>query len=310
MGLKEDVGNFAMAMIGPWLFIGMAVAHFPRTFISIVSSGQYSKLFSPSEFLAIAFGQFWGTVGPEIKEDFKPRVVPVLEGRVRDGNIVPEPVSEPISGIVMEVGAGSGMWTDVLAGFTAVGSSDSGPDGPASNLRRRKTHASGGGITKIYGVEPNEISAASLRKRVNDLGLDGIYEVVPVGIEQVTDPTAWNGQIPEGSLDCIVCVCCLCSIPDQEKNIQYLYKLLKPGGRWYIHEHVKVTHGGILLRLYQGKSYVGFFHSIVVGGCQLCRSTLQNILAAGPFSEVNVGQPTDQPRYEVIPWVMGVLKKK
>ncbi|KAM3475953.1 hypothetical protein MY8738_007184 [Beauveria namnaoensis] len=309
MGLKEDVGNFAMAMIGPWIFIGMAVAHFPQAFMSIVSSGQYSKLLSPSEFLAVAFGQFWGTVGPEIKEDFKPRVVPVLEGRVRDGKIVQEPVSEPISGVVMEVGAGSGMWSDVLAGFTAVGSSDFGAaDGPASNLRKRKTNASDGGITKIYGVEPNEISAASLRKRVNDLGLDGIYEVVPVGIEEVTDPTAWNGQIPEGSLDCIVCVCCLCSIPDQEKNIQYLYKLLKPGGRWYIHEHVKVTRGGILLSLYQ--AYVGFFHGMVMGGCQLRRSTLQNILAAGPFSEVNVGQPTDQAGYEVIPWVMGVLKKK
>ncbi len=48
---------------------------------------------------------------------------------------------------------------------------------------------------------------------------------------------------------------------------------------------------------------------MVMGGCQLRRSTLQNILAAGPFSEVNVGQPEDDTAYEVIPWVMGVLKK-
>ncbi len=256
MGLKEDVGNFAMKMIGPWIFIGMAVAHFPPAFASIVSSGQYSKLFSPSEFLAVSFGKFWGTVGPNIKEDFKPRVIPVLDGRARDGKIVAEPVYEPLSGVIMEVGAGSGMWMDVLASFTAVGSPDAGPDGPANNLRKRKTGASGGGVTKIYGVEPNEISAASLRKRVDELGLNGIYEVVPVGIEQVTDPTAWDGEIPEGSLDCIVSICCLCSIPDQEKNIQYLYKLLKPGGRWYIHEHVKATRGGFLLGLYQGK-YLG-----------------------------------------------------
>ncbi|TQV95012.1 Methyltransferase type 11 [Cordyceps javanica] len=309
MGLREDVGDFAMKMIGPWMFVGMAVAHFPQTFASIVASGQYSKLFSPSEFLAVNFGKFWGTVGPNIREDFKPRVIPVLQGRVRDGKIVEEPVYEPVSGVIMEIGAGSGMWMDVLAGFTAAGSSNAGGDGPASNLRKRKTDnaGGGGGVTKIYGVEPNEISAASLRKRVTETGLDGIYQVVPVGIEQVTDPTAWDGEIPEGSLDCIVCICCLCSIPDQEKNIQYLYKLLKPGGRWYIHEHVKVTRGGILLRLYQ--AYVGFFHGMVMGGCTLCRSTLQNILAAGQFSEVNVAQPEGEDGFEVIPWVMGVLKK-
>ncbi|OAA71010.1 Methyltransferase type 11 [Akanthomyces lecanii RCEF 1005] len=308
MGLKEDVGNFAMKMIGPWMFIGMAVAHFPQAFTSIVSSGQYSKLFFPSEFLAVAFGKFWATVGPNIKEDFKPRVVPVLEGRVRDGKVVEEPVYEPVSGVIMEIGAGSGMWMDVLASFTAA--AGSGADGPASNLRKRKTDdASGGGgvVTKIYGVEPNAISAASLRKRVDEIGLTGTYEVVPVGIEQVTDSTAWDGEIPEGSLDCIVCICCLCSIPDQEKNLQYLYKLLKPGGRWYIHEHVKATRGGMLLRLYQ--AYVGFFHGLVMGGCQLCRPTLKNILAAGPFSEVNVSSAADDTPYEVIPWVMGVLKK-
>ncbi|KAJ6789071.1 hypothetical protein PWT90_00373 [Aphanocladium album] len=304
MGFKENAGDFAMKMIGPWIFICVSVAHFPKAFKNIISSGQYSKLFSPSEFLAVAFGLFWATVGPEIKEDFKPRVIPVLEGRVRDGKIVDEPVYEPVSGVIMEVGAGSGMWSDVIASFTAAGSA---ADGPASNLRKRKPDAAGGAVTKIYGVEPNEISAASLRKRVKDAGLDGIYEVVPVGIERVTDPTAWDGEIPEGSLDCIVCICCLCSIPDQEKNIKYLYKLLKPGGRWYIHEHVKATRGGILLRLYQ--AYVGFFHGMVMGGCQICRPTLKNILAAGPFSEVNVGQPADETAYEVVPWVVGMLKK-
>ncbi|OAA63027.1 Methyltransferase type 11 [Cordyceps fumosorosea ARSEF 2679] len=306
MGLAADAGDFAMKMIGPWIFIATAVAHFPQAFLSILSSGQYAKLLSPSEFLAEAFGRFWGTVGPSIKEDFKPRVVPVLQGRVRDGRIVDEPVYEPVSGVIMEIGAGSGMWMDVLAGFTPAAAAS---DGPAANLRKRKADEPNGGgiVTKIYGVEPNEISAASLRKRVTKLGLDGIYEVVPVGIEQVTDPTAWAGEIPEGSLDCIVCICCLCSIPDQEKNIQYLYKLLKPGGRWYIHEHVKATRGGPLLSLYQ--RYVGFFHGLVMGGCTLCRSTLENILAAGPFSEVNVGHPEDETGYEVIPWVMGILKK-
>lgn len=48
---------------------------------------------------------------------------------------------------------------------------------------------------------------------------------------------------------------------------------------------------------------------MVMGGCQICRPTLKNILAAGPFSEVNVAQPEGETAYEVIPWVMGMLKK-
>lgn len=249
MGLKKDVGEFAMKMIGPWMFISVSVSHFPQAFYSIIASGQYWKLFVPSAFLDVSFGKFWATVAPSIREDFGERVVPVLEGRVKDGKIVEEPVYEPVSGVVMEVGAGNGNWSDVFASFIDGKASGGDDTGPAGNLRKRKTGA--GGITKIYGVEPNEISAAALKKRVAELGMSDVYEVVPVGIEKVTDPTAWDGEIPEGSLDCIVCICCLCSIPDQEKNIKYLYKLLKPGGRWYFHEHVRATRGGILLRLYQ-----------------------------------------------------------
>lgn len=261
MAVSDQVFNFVMNMIGPWMFIYTNVSHFPEAVKTIIASGEYSKLFSPSEFLAVMFGKFWAAVGPSLKEDFSPRVVPVLEGRVRDGRIVEEQVYEPVSGVVMEIGAGTGMWIDVLAKFVDGHASDS-ADG-VHELRRRKNGgaaAGGGGITKIYGVEPNQISAAALRKRVEDVGLNGIYEVVPVGLEQVTDPTAWDGVIAEGSLDCIVCICCLCSIPDQAENIKYLYRLLKPGGRWYIHEHIQANRGGILMRLYQCK----FISSTVV----------------------------------------------
>jgi SAM-dependent methyltransferase len=119
--------------------------------------------------------------------------------------------------------------------------------------RRTKASADQGSISKIYGIEPNPQSYTALRQRVKDIGLEDVYEVVPVGIEDVTDPTAWDGKIEPGSVDCIVGVLCLCSIPDQEKNIHYLYNLLKPGGRWYVYEHVKATRGGLFMRLYQRK---------------------------------------------------------
>lgn len=141
-------------------------------------------------------------------------------------------MNKPVSGVVLEVGAGSGMWADVFAKI---------------NTRS--------GLKRVYGIEPNLTSAAALKQRVKEVGLEGTYEVVPVGIEALNDPTAWAGRIEPGSVDCIVTILCLCSIPEPEKNIRLLYECLKEGGRWYAYEHVQVEvgRGGWLLRQYQRK---------------------------------------------------------
>lgn len=62
-----------------------------------------------------------------------------------------------------------------------------------------------------------------------------------------------SGRIAEESVDCIVSVLCLCSIPDAKTNIAELYRCLKPGGRWYVYEHViAFPEQGWGMRLYQG----------------------------------------------------------
>jgi SAM-dependent methyltransferase len=136
------------------------------------------------------------------------------------------------------------MWADV---FAKVGGGVGGHD---EQLRYRK---GGNGLTRVYGIEPNPQSAAALRQRVKEVGLEGVYEVVPVGIESINDPTAWDGRIEPGTVDSIVTILCLCSIPEPEKNIKLLYESLKKGGRWYAYEHVQVEQGGFLLRAYQCK---------------------------------------------------------
>ncbi|KAG0339848.1 hypothetical protein BG000_001191 [Podila horticola] len=174
------------------------------------------------------------------------RVIALLEGRVKGGCIHDEVVSTPIHGTVLEIGAGSGMWVDVLARFR------NNVDAAGGLHNRKKTgKKTGRSIIKIYGVEPNPISAKALQKRVIEVGLQDIYQVVPVGIESVNDPSAWDGKIEPGSVDCIFGCLCLCSIPEPEKNIHLLYKLLKPGGHWFVNEHVKITRGSPLLRFYQ-----------------------------------------------------------
>ena len=241
--------------------MAISARHIPATIDALVRANAWSALFSLSAFREALFGQFWATVGPQVKEGAEITVIPLLEGRVVEGKVVDERVGLPVGGVVMEVGAGSGMWADVFKKIRAI-DNDGNETAAAGDVRRRSTRQSAknaapaqGLISKIYGIEPNPQSYTALRQRVKEIGLDDVYEVVPVGIEDITDPKAWDGRIEPGSVDCIVSVLCLCSIPDQEKNVRHLYDLLKPGGRWYVYEHVKATRGGLPMRLYQRECF-------------------------------------------------------
>lgn len=56
--------------------------------------------------------------------------------------------------------------------------------------------------------------------------------MLPIGIDDFNNPTARGANIKPGSVDGIVTVQCLCSIPKPEKNVQLLNDYLKKGGRW------------------------------------------------------------------------------
>ncbi|KYK60496.1 phospholipid methyltransferase [Drechmeria coniospora] len=290
-------------LLEPWILMSISFRHIPQTISSIVSSGDLWKLFSYNAFTEALFGHFWVTVGPEVKELGEEYVIPLLEGRLADGKIHDRVVDSAVHGTIVEVGAGTGMWADVFARIAAGADADSSTDGTAR--KRKPTGPSS--ITKIYGVEPNAQCAELLKERVREVGLTDLYEVVPVGIESLSDPNAWSGQIQPGSVDCIVTVMCLCSIPEPEKNIQHLYKLLKPGGHWYVYEHVKTTRGGPLLALYQ--RLVSIPWRLFLGSCRICRDTKTSLVTAGPWRKVDLTHLPSEPPYEVLPHVLGTLTK-
>lgn len=241
----------------PWIFMSLSARHIPLTVRTLLAEGSFLSLLSPWAFCDALFGHFWATAGPLVKNSAEIRVIPLLEGRVTNGQVSDSVVGTPVGGTVVEIGAGSGNWVDVFLKINTDSSGDTQSTtttttGGGGELRNRGGRSNG--ITKIYGVEPHPQSAAALRKRVAEVGLDDIYEVIPLGIESLSDPASPHPTtIAPGSVDCIVSVLCLCSIPDQEENIRALYKLLKPGGRWYVYEHVKAKRGGPLLKLYQRK---------------------------------------------------------
>lgn len=246
------IREIVLFLIDPWLFMFQSLTYLPSTIFRLLIAGDLFSGPLVSSFFRLQaawFGAFWSVAGPGVRQTGEARVVPLFEGRVKHGRILRLPDDDEadgsgeeggstgdggdprpchLRGTVLEVGPGTGMWVSLFA----------------------DTQLS---ISKIYGVEPNNDVHKELRQRVVAAGLSDRYEIVPRGIEELA---TW-GQIAPGSLDCIVSILCLCSIPEPEKNIRELFQYLKPGGTWLVYEHVRceskrLRKSGLFMRRYQG----------------------------------------------------------
>jgi SAM-dependent methyltransferase len=222
------------SLLEPLKFLALALSFLPATILSALLALDTSTLLSPSRLRAAWFGRFWARIGPDVRTAAEKKVIPLLQGQVTHG-LVPTTTSSPsssssphppVSGTVLEIGPGSGMWTSL---FTP----------------RSLPH-----ITKVYGIEPNTTIHPLLRAQITAHNLTSTYEILPLGIEDL----AVSGRVPLASVDSIVTVMCLCSIPEPRHNMAQLYGYLKPGGRWYVYEHVKCfREQGVGMRFYQGE---------------------------------------------------------
>ncbi|KAI1737011.1 S-adenosyl-L-methionine-dependent methyltransferase [Xylaria scruposa] len=291
-------------LLDPWMFLQLSASFIPQTTRHVFSTHPFSSglsiLFSPSRFRDLWFGHFWAFAGPQVREGAGPRVLPLLDGRTSRGVVTDSPTGPGVGGVVIEVGAGSGLWVEVF-----------------SDRYLAPWDASGGGtartkITRVYGVEPNPAQHPALRRAVEDAGLQDVYEIVPVGIEDLSSSSGegkmkkWDGNIEPGSVDCIVSILCLCSIPDPERHIGELYSLLRPGGRWYVYEHVRVEYSWYM-RLYQ--RFLNLVWPHFIGGCEMCRDTEKTLREAGPWAKIDLGQPPAEMWYHCLPHILGVLTK-
>lgn len=234
------------SLLGPWKFMFAALSYLPGTVQRLFKSGQYRVFLSWQRLQDAWFSAFWAYVGPQIREGNGPQITALLEGRVTKACVVQTPVMPPLRGIVLDIGPGLGFWVDLYAKIRL-------------SLREGGTGYHGGSldIKKIYGVEPNVEAHADLTRRIQEAGLEDTYEILPVGIQSLSlagihETHRSTRSIEKESVDCIVTLLCLCSIPEPEKNIAELYGYLKKGGTWYLFEHVQVK-GSWFMRLYQGK---------------------------------------------------------
>lgn len=238
---KPTLSQVVLGLLEPWQFMLVACSYMPSTISHLYATSGLVSLLSWDAFQSAWFSKFWAWAGPRIREGNGPRITALLEGRVTGAQVVDDVVGEPISGVVLDIGPGLGYWVDLYARTDVPLVNE---DGPV-----RKRDGKGKGITKVYGVEPNAQSHPGLRSRANAAGLQGVYEILPVSIEDIAKETV----VKKGSVDAIVSLLCLCSIPEPEKNIKELHGYLKPGGRWYLYEHVAVKDYW-LMQLYQSGS--------------------------------------------------------
>ena len=91
-------------------------------------------------------------------------------------------------------------------------------------------------IRKVYGIEPNKDLHEALRKTIKAEDLEGIYEIVPYGVEDFERLKEYG--ISEGSVDTVMSISVLCSVPRPQEMTKAMYKLLKPGGQMLVHEHI------------------------------------------------------------------------
>jgi len=233
MPTLQEVKQTLFPLVHPWILMSQSLSFLPTTVFRLLRAGDLRTLTSWPRFRAAWFGIFWAWIASRPTSVSVTFVAPLLQGRVRDGVIQREDsedadTSPAVEGTVLEVGPGNGMWVSVFTDKML---------GAAGGRR----------IRHVFGVEPNVGVHRELRARVAAAGLEGMYEVVPVGIEDLGS----SGYVGKGSVDCVVCIRCLCGIPEPERNIRELYQYLKPGGRMYIFEHVTASSHWTVI-LYQG----------------------------------------------------------
>ena len=92
-------------------------------------------------------------------------------------------------------------------------------------------------ITQVYGVEPNIHLHQALWEKAKSSGLSDIYEIIPCGVENTAELERHG--VSTRSIDTVLSVQALCSVPRADRVLRRLHALMKPGGQFIVYEHVK-----------------------------------------------------------------------
>ncbi len=144
------------------------------------------------------------------------------------------------------------------------------------------------------GVEPNPFMHSYLEKTADKLGLN--IDIQTISAEQL--------EAQDNTIDTVVSTLVLCSVPNLDKTLQEVLRVLKPGGRFLFIEHVAAPKDTFLRQV---QNTVKPVWNIIGDGCNPNRETGLAIKNAG-FASVDY-QDFQAPVPIVTPHIIGVATK-
>lgn len=131
-------------------------------------------------------------------------------------------------------------------------------------------------VTEVVGIEP---VAAMLEKAQRVV--DQVRHDFPV-VLQVGDARALPFE--DHSFDTVVACLVFCTIPQPEKAVKEMYRVLKPGGKLVFYEHVASSRPGV----HTWQKRINPVWKRLACGCEITRDTRQLFSRAGfHFKQIN-----------------------
>jgi len=251
-------------LVVPVIIIIIAIIYLPITFVVLLGNLEFSKLTSRHAFQQAWFERFWVFFGSASKPLFAKDVEATLD---------------KVSGVVLDVGTGSGDWLYLFA--------------PPRNKH----------ISTLILLEPNRNFHEVLRLRAEKLGLAGRYEIIDGGIKDLE-----RIGIQTGTIDTITTIHVLCSVEAPQALIKELYAYLKPGGQWLVYEHIKIRNEKTLAAHCQ--DLINIAWPTFLDGCSLTRNTEDLLLQAGEWKSADLRPGSKEGRFNQLPHTVGCLVKR
>ncbi|KAL9007367.1 MAG: hypothetical protein Q9173_007342 [Seirophora scorigena] len=161
-------------------------------------------------------------------------------------------------------------------------------------------------VTKIFGIEPNRGLHEKLRENVKKAGLSDVYTIVPCGVDDVLSLHKYG--VDQQAFDTVLSIQVLCSVPDPKETAAALYRLLKPGGKMIVYEHVKNTD-------FVSSKVQDIYNIVwpyVLSNCHMNRDTARTLREAGEWATNELQRlPLDEDEWQALalPHIRGHLTK-
>mgnify|MGYP000657227404 FL=1 len=122
-------------------------------------------------------------------------------------------------------------------------------------------------VNKVIGIDPSDELNKIAKKNADKVNLDIEFNL----------SSAESIDLPTSSVDSVVCTFSLCSIPDPNKALNEIFRILKPGGKYFFCEHG--ISPDTTTRVFQNVTNI--FYPKLSGGCHANRDIPKLITDAG-----------------------------